>query len=84
LQNCAFLQNRCPSTFGNGGAIRAVNSGLQAAVCSFQRNEGYDGGALHISAGTATSLTHCLMWENQARWNGGAMYLNEIDATITN
>ncbi len=83
IRRCTFSQNLCPSTFGAGGAIRAFTSVLMAVNCSFRGNEGYDGGALHITGGTAASLTNCFVQENLARSDGGAAYLNGIDAIFT-
>lgn len=83
LRHCVFSQNVCPSTFGNGGAVKSVSSTLLAVDCSFRGNEGYNGGALYLDGGVTASLTNCLVLENQARSDGGAVYVNLIDALFT-
>jgi predicted outer membrane repeat protein len=83
LRSCTFSQNICPGVFGDGGAVRGISTSLQAVGCSFRGNEGYDGGALHLSGAAAVSLTNCLAQENRARSDGGGAYIDGIDAVLT-
>ena len=83
LRRCVFSQNRCPAPIANGGAIRATNSPLQAVNCRFQGNEASSGGALHAQGAATISLTHCLLLENVARSDGGAVYVDGTDAVFT-
>lgn len=83
IRSCSYHQNRATATFGYGGAIRGTNTTLAVVQCQFHGNDGYDGGALHLEGTAAAFLASCRLFENVARSDGGAVYLDGIDAVIT-
>jgi Right handed beta helix region/Dockerin type I domain/Chlamydia polymorphic membrane protein (Chlamydia_PMP) repeat len=76
FNNCGFTGN---SGGNKGGAIAGYESVSNMNICIFDNNSAQDGGAIHfdgyIGKRSATvSLESCLLYENIAQTNGGAVY----------
>jgi predicted outer membrane repeat protein len=73
---CRFSDN---SGGNKGGAIASYESVSNLNVCIFDNNSAQDGGAVHFDGfvgkrSSTVTLDSCLLYENIAQTNGGAVY----------
>jgi hypothetical protein len=88
IRNCMFRGNHAGSA--GGGLCDYASSGWELAGCVFVRNHcGGHGGAMSLNQGSApTRISHCLVYDNEAEWAGGAYfgdaYGQMVNCTISN
>ena len=80
LENCT-LRNNTSTSFG--GAIYSDAGSLKVIKSLFQNNSGTNGGALYVTGDplgynpNSAELNNCVLINNQASVEGGAIYINQ-------
>ncbi|MFN0035933.1 MAG: hypothetical protein ACKVUS_12795, partial [Saprospiraceae bacterium] len=82
VENCLFREN---ITTGNGAAI-FINENIAASIrnSEFVLNTGNFGGAIQASGDSVLTIENTIFRDNFAAMQGGALNLNQANATLTN
>ncbi len=72
LENCEIHHNSSV----RGGAISALDSGIDIRDCAVEYNVAEHGGGLHVSSEETVTLDGCAMRWNEASVQGGSVYVN--------
>ena len=80
FRNCTFMNNHCPCY----GAISAsANSDIDIQNCKFIENEGMNGAAFTVDFSCHLNLANSIFMQNNAKEDGGAIYIKESQLTVT-
>ena len=83
IRDCSFTNNACSPATGYGGAMMTWTSIVTIEDTRFVGNTALHGGAIRVSTGPTADFSRCLFRGNMAASQGGAIFVDNIVATVS-